>query len=207
MDGGATSTLSVATVESTSDVRYGAGGGVFILAQNCSVPTVPQGGSPLFPRIIPFRSDLGTRAMPERFACEKQEIFSERCHGSMASFACMSHYNTLLCTLNNLFSMGSFKNQVTLVIDFVCCVVLYCVVLCCVLPFFCSVFLMCWVLLFFCIGALCRVVLCCVVLCCVLPFFLDCISVVLFCVVFFSCVLLCFFLVLCCVVFWQVNWQ
>ena len=29
----------------------------------------------------------------------------------MASFACMSHYITLLCTLNNLFPMGSCKNQ------------------------------------------------------------------------------------------------
>ena len=63
--------------------------------------------------------------MPEWFASEKQISFFQEVSWLNA---CMSHHITLLCPLNNLFC----KNQVSLLIDFLCRVAL-----CCVLPFFC----------------------------------------------------------------------
>ena len=106
-----------------------------------------------------------------------------------ATFACMSHYITLLFTLNNSFVVRSCKNLVTLLINFLCYVLLCCVVLCCVV--LCCVVLCCVVL---CCVVLCCVVLCCVVLCCVV---LCC--VVLCCVVL-CCVVLFVFLYCICVV-------
>ena len=87
-----------------------------------------------------------------------------------ATFACMSHYITLLFSLNNSFVVRSCKSVVTFLINFLCYVVLCCVVLCCVV--LCCVVLCCVVLccVVLCCVVLCCVVLCCVVLCCVVLF-------------------------------------
>ena len=125
-----------------------------------------------------------------------------------ATFACMSHYITLLFNLNNSFVVRSCKNVVTLDINFLCyvvffCVVFWCVVLCCVVlccvVLCCSSFLYCicvvldpfitmrscknvvtLLLHFLCYVVFCRVVFCCVVLWCVVLFVFFCIAFVSF---------------------------
>ena len=75
-----------------------------MLAQNCCVSTVPRGGvysHDLF-RSVPFRSVLGTSAIPERFA-------------SAFAILCMHvtpHHITFRCTFEQLFQ------EVAVVIDF-----------------------------------------------------------------------------------------
>ena len=168
------------------------------MAQNCSVPTVPPSIS--MNRSILFRSGnwchgnglpLGSKKkFPRRFMVPW--LPSHACHTT-------SHYITSLCTLNNLFSKGSCKNQLTLRIDFLCCVVLCCAVLCGVVFFlffelFCVVF--CCSSLFFvlvcCVVSRC-VVLCCVVLCSSLFFVLFLCCVVSCCIVLCCAVLCCVF--------------